>query len=412
MESDGQSKGGWNMRRLLLIVLLAGLALPALAKEEAKAAPVTVAQLEQMLTEAHGSPDADLAQKLAGVVLTERLNMVKLAELKAALPGDKSREQLVMLADSAAFLPPPSTEIPADAPPDQAAARQMLTQVVNYVNTTTRQLPNFLAVRETTGFEDQPQSDELGATGITSVAAMPLHVVGKSSLPVTYRDHLEVVDTKAAKHGAYTGGLTSHGEFGPILGLVVSDALHGKITWGRWEQGAGGKAAVFLYSVPSDKSHYPVQFCCITEGFNNDGTLDKSVFRETVAYHGELAFDPDDGSILRITMQADLQPGELVSEAGIQVEYSLIDIAGKKYTCPVRSVSRLKAHTAHQTGATSRSNYKGAETTYLNDVAFNQYHRFGSETRIMSDESLNPGMPGGPSSADSTYAPPSRSVNH
>ena len=78
----------------------------------------------------------------------------------------------------------------------------------------------------------------------------------------------------------------------------------------------------------------------------------------------------------------------------------------------MRSVSRLKAHTAHQTGATSRSNYKGAETTYLNDVAFNQYHRFGSETRIMSDESLNPGMPGGPSSADSTYAPPSRSVNH
>jgi len=126
MESDGQSKGGWNMRRLLLIVLLAGLALPALAKEEAKAAPVTVAQLEQMLTEAHGSPDADLAQKLAGVVLTERLNMVKLAELKAALPGDKSREQLVMLADSAAFLPPPSTEIPADAPPDQAAARQIM----------------------------------------------------------------------------------------------------------------------------------------------------------------------------------------------------------------------------------------------------------------------------------------------
>ena len=115
----------------------------------------------------------------------------------------------------------------------------MLTLVVNYVNTTARQLPNFLAVRETIGFEDKPQEDELGPTGIATVAAMPLHSIGKSSVTVTYRDRKEVVDEKALKHGAQIGGLATSGEFGPILSLVVADALQGKIHLGPLGTGGG-----------------------------------------------------------------------------------------------------------------------------------------------------------------------------
>lgn len=400
------------MRKLFLLLLLAGFALPVFAAKDAVVAKVTVSQLEAMLAAAHGTPDADVARQLSGVELTERLNLVKLAQLKAALPGDKAREQLLILADSAAFLNPPAAEVLEDPPPTSDAARQMLTQVVNYVNTTARQLPNFLAVRETTGFEDQPQEDQQGPTGISSLAAMPLHTIGKSSVAVTYRDRKEVVDEKAAKHGTLIGGLSTSGEFGPILSLVVADALKGKITWGRWEKGANGKEAVFHYEVSSDKSHYPVQFCCVVDGFNSDGTESKRVFREIVSYHGEIAFDPANGSILRISMEAEIPATELVSRAGIQVEYSPVVIAGKSYICPVRSISILMAHTAQQSNAYSRSNYKGAEKTYLNDVAFSQYRRFGTESRILSDDSLAPGAPSGPTSADSGYAPSSRAVTH
>jgi hypothetical protein len=400
------------MRNLFLLFLVAGLALPAFADKDAAVAKVTVAQLEQTLAAAHGKPDADVARQLSGLELTERLNMAKLAALKADLPGDKARGQLTILADSAAFLAPPEAEIPATPAPDAAAARQMLTQVVNYVNTTVRQLPNLLAVRDTTGFEDKPQEDVVGAVGITTEAAMPLHAVGKTSITVTYRDHKEVEDEKAAKHGAQIGGLATSGEFGPVLGLVVGDALKGKITWGRWEQGANGKAAVFHYAVPSETSHYPVQFCCVTEGLNSDGTADRRVFREIVSYHGEFAFDPANGTIFRITMEADIPAGELVSGAGISVEYGPVEIAGKNYVCPVRSVSILRAHTAQQTGAVSRSNYKGAAKTYLNDVAFGQYRRFGSETRILSVDGPQPNTPPGPSTADAPYSPSSRAVTH
>jgi hypothetical protein len=400
------------MRRLFSLFLLAGFALPAFAAKDAPVAKVTVAQLEQALATAHDRPDAEVVQQLSGMELTERLSTAKLTHLKANLPGSKAQEALVILADSAAFLNPPAGEIPADAAPDPAAATQMLTGIVNYVNSTVRQLPNLMAVRDTIGFEDKPQEDVQGLTGIETVASMPLHSVSRSSVTVTYRDRQEVVDEKAAKHGTQIGGLSTSGEFGPILSLVVADALQGKITWGRWEQGAGGKEAVFHYAVPSEKSHYPVQFCCYSDWNAANGIPDVRVFREIVSYHGEIVFDPASGAILRITMEADLPAGELVSRAGIQVEYGPVEIAGKKYICPAKSVSILQAHTAQQRGMISQEHYKGSAKTFLNDVAFGQYRRFGTETRILAGDSLEPGAPSGPASADAPYSPPSRTATH
>jgi hypothetical protein len=392
--------------------LLAGLALPALAAKDAPVAKVTVAQLEQALATAHDRPDVEVAQQLTSMELTERLSTAKLTYLKANLPGSKAQEALVILADSAAFLGPPAGEIPADAAPDPAAARQMLTGIVNYVNSTVRQLPNLMAVRDTTGFEDKPQEDVQGPTGIATVAAMPLHSVGRSSVMVTYRDRQEVVDEKALKHGPKIGGLEVKGEFGPILSRVVADALQGKITWGRWEQGAGGKVAVFHYTVPNEKSHYLVQFCCFIDGFNSDGIPNMRVFSETAAYHGEIAFDPASGAVLRIAMEAEMPAGELVTKAAMLVEYGPMEIAGKNYVCPTKSVSILMAHTGQQSGMISKEHYKGSAKTYLNDVAFGQYRRFGSETRILAGGDGDSSQPRGPSSADAPYSPSSRAVTH
>jgi len=400
------------MRRLFTLFLLAGLALPVFAAKDTPVAKVTVAQLEQALATTHDQPDAEVAQQLSGMELTERLSTAKLTHLKANLPGGKAQEALVILADSAAFLDPPAGEIPADAAPDPAAARQMLTGIVNYVNTTVRQLPNLMAVRDTTGFEDRPQQDEQGPTGIATVAAMPLHSVGRSSVTVTYRDRQEVVDEKALKHGPKIGGLEVKGEFGPILSRVAADALQGKITWGRWEQGASGKVAVFHYTVPNEKSHYLVQFCCYFDGFGSDGTPIMRVFSENAAYHGEIAFDPASGAILRIAMEAELTAGELVSKAAMLVEYGPTEIAGKTYVCPVKSVSILMAHTGQQSGMVSKEHYKGSAKTYLNDVAFRQYRRFGSETRILAGDDGDSSQPRGPASADAPYSPPSRTATH
>jgi hypothetical protein len=96
-------------------------------------------------------------------------------------------------------------------------------------------------------------------------------------------------------------------------------------------------------------------------------------------------FSPVDGSIRLLTLEADVAAGDLVSSAGMAIEYGAKDIGGRSYICPVRSVSMLRAHTTHQSGTTAGSNYKGPVKTFLNDVRFSDYHRFGSESKVLTN---------------------------
>lgn len=408
------------MRKLIVLFVFASTAFSAAAQKPVAVVKVSVDQLKQALAADRDKPDADVAQQLLNMELTERLSTAELAQLKAELPGSKAQEALVALADLSGFLEPPAAQISADAAPDAAAAHQMLAQVVNYVNTTLRQLPNLIATRDTIGYEDRPAEDIQGEVALVSLSYMPLHVEGRSSVLVTYRDHKEVIDEKGAKaknRGPAVQGLETGGVFGPILGVVVGDALKGKITWARWEKGAGGTEAVFRYAVPKEKSEYKAEFCCVADGVDTDPRTRVQtrwrVFSELAAYHGEIAFDPVTGAILRTTLETEMPPNEVVSTAGIVVEYGPVEIGGKSYICPVKSISLLKAHTeGPQPGLHFTSIYSGPGKTFLNDVAFGQYRRFGSETRILTGDSVAPNQPGGPAPADAPYSAPARAPTH
>jgi len=387
------------MPRVLHILLFVAVALPALAATPKHIGPerTTIAQLEVALSQAQGKADSEVAQQLSGLELTERLNSAKLARLKAALPGEEARGALLILADQSAFLPPPNDEILHDPAPEPAATRRMLEQIVNYVNTTLHHLPNFIASRETTGFEDRPQEDIQQETSVISLSYQPLHEAGKSSATVTYRDGQEVVTaatensrqgdkkkqqaTRAKKPAPPLHGLATEGEFGPILSTVLADALKGKISWSRWEKSAGAAQAVFYYTVPKEKSNYVVKFCCISGGVA-DG-LRSNVFGERAGYHGEITFDPENGAIQRITLQAELPPGELVSKAGMLVEYGPVEIGGKQFICPLKSVSVLLAHTVQPRPGMHIATFEGTPKTFLNHVDFVHYRHFGTELRML-----------------------------
>src|SRR6185369_17585231 len=96
-------------------------ALPALAYE-----PATIAQLEQMLTAEHGKSDKDLARQLSKLELTERLSTLRFEKLQARLPGDKSRQALLVLSDISAFHNLSSAEIPQQPPPDRDTQSKIL----------------------------------------------------------------------------------------------------------------------------------------------------------------------------------------------------------------------------------------------------------------------------------------------
>src|SRR5215472_17710518 len=97
-------------------VLLAILgAVPACALER-----VTVTELEQAVASAQHRSDTHLARLIGSFELTQRMSPARFTRLDATLPGHKSHDALVILADTAAFLDLPNEELPSMAPPDQA----------------------------------------------------------------------------------------------------------------------------------------------------------------------------------------------------------------------------------------------------------------------------------------------------
>ena len=351
------------MRRIAILLLLTGIALPACAAKR-----VTVAQLESALSEARGKRDSRVADILNGMQLSERLTATTLSRWQARLPGERSRRSLEVLADLSAFLDPPASEVPALPAPNFAVQSRIMALAVDYTKRTLQKLPNFFARRDTVFYEDNPPRR---MADLTQLPYTPLHQVNKSSETILYRDGKEVVDVGTAKRGKYNASahtLLTHGVFGPILSNTLVDAAHGTVKWSRWEQGRAGPEAVFHFSVPRDKSHYQVEFCC----FNGISYQERD-FQTIPAYHGEIAVDPADGAILRLSLVADLNPADPVGISNIMVEYAPVEIGGKNYICPVRSVSMWVASTG----------VSNASQTLLNDVGFVQYHLFRSDARIL-----------------------------
>ena len=370
---------------------------------------VTVEQLEQVLQAAHGKLDAEVAGQLYNLELTERMSSPKLLTLITGLHGEKTRQALVELADTSAFLDPPRADIPANAPPDLVAQGRMISATVGYVNNTLSKLPNFFATRTTVGYEEtpghpaaadsqlRPPNEPGAAVGLlfnslpdyapaahAGIDSQPLHVVTSASATVLYRNDNDVVDSgelKPEKSKTEDKYLTANGTFGLILGTVIVDAVAApsKLTWNRWEQGAGGPLAVFRYEVPLEKSHYQVEYCCRLDG---DGTGN---FQKVTGYHGEIAIDPASGAILRLVLEADLKLFVPVERSETMVEYGPVEIGGKTYICPVRSVSISRDRTVIPSTEWDES-FKtfGPYMTMLNDVAFKGYHIFRAESRILS----------------------------
>jgi hypothetical protein len=377
------------MRRRLMIGLAAGMAMRAFCAE-----PVTVAQLEQVLVVSHAASDAQMATRLSEMQLTERLDSATLARLIDGLHGEKSTQALTVVADMSAFLAAPAAEIPAEANPDAGRQRQIMAKAVDYVMRMNHLLPNFFATRKTTRFEDWPKDlfvkDEVPARHISP------RMVDVSSATVRYREGKEEVSATAGRHKkaeASGQGLFSYGLFGPILSTVLVDASRGTAVWSHWERGATKTLAVFRYTVPMEKSNYQVKFCCVPVG-----GMVLSLLNRVSAYHGEITVDPDDGTIVRLTLQADLDQGDLptllqeagedmpLSRADVMVEYGPVDIGGKTYYCPTRSVAVSKARAVLVSGDDKAARL-GPTKIFVNDAAFTQYHVFRSESRILLDGS-------------------------
>lgn len=365
------------MRKLALILMLAAMARPGLAVRQ-----MTVEQVEQLLAKLDGKADAKVADELADVEMTQRVSSARLARWEKQFTGAKTREVLMKLADTAAFLKAPGSDAVPDPAPDTETQQRMLWLAVQYVRTTITQLPNFYATRETVHFESDPEQrtdtglllNRLRGTGAGG-SARAMHNRGMTSSTVTFREGHEVQREDAAQGGTENqkaAGLTTTGEFGPILGVVIGDAASGTPEWERWEQGESDPVAVYHYEVPEGLSHFTLK---IPNGKNVDDYHPE--------YHGEIAIDPATGAIIRLSVITLMPPPFDRMAGAIAVEYATVTIGDRSYICPVKGVALSKVPAAGAITAPQR--WEGPLVTELNDVAFTHYHVFRTEARMISD---------------------------
>lgn len=359
-----------------------------LAGPENVTKPVSIAEFETFLQLNRGKSDAKLAELIAGMALTERATLGRLQRWKAGAPGPQTRDALTAVADASAFLALPAEDRSTGPTPSMADQRRMMAALGNYLGKVLPNLPNFLATRHTTLFEDWPSHvDWPGAKVADSSSGdaarmrnRPLYTKGRLKTSVTYRDGHEVEDKSKARseEGPYGPHLTSLGEFGPILTAIAGDAARSNLQWSEWEhsdqlpqagQSVQGALAVFRFDVPQEHSHYALR---------EPG----SKVQKFSAYRGEMAIRPSDGAIMRVTVVAALESQAGIETANLQVEYGSVEIGGKSYICPVHVVAlaKMPIHSAHPKQAIAAAPLQ----TQVNDVNFEQYHVFRSDSRIES----------------------------
>jgi hypothetical protein len=411
---------GMNLVRYLCFLFCLSLS-PVLIAE-----PLTTLQLEDKLAIQSRSNDKKLAKLIGNWELSERLATPRLIELEKKLPGPLSRQALIAIADVSAFLQPPTDETPKLSPPDQDTQLSMLRRTIVLTGQQLHQLPDFLVMRSTTRFEDLHVAAQ--SSPVVVLERQPFEIKDQFQVVVTYRDGREDVqphDKELAKQSQRTpsglnelgsfgpllqvdnkpaepsqelpSGLSELGSFGPLLQIVLSDVLHGKIAWTRWETGTSYPLAVFQYSVAQEKSNYTVNYCCkITNP--SAKKPENPFFQAQLAYDGEVSIDPRSGAVMRLTVLASFDVAQPISEVRTLIEYGAVEIGGRSYICPRKSLSYT--HTKRTillrdgfcvNDSCSPSMWKDAGVIAINDSTYESYRLFRADMKILPADSANPG---------------------
>jgi len=429
-----------STRKSVLMALLALAVLPSGATRH-----LTVEQLEKTLASsvAKHRADAEMMKEFGDFDLTERLTDATRNRITTSLHlGPQTTLALQLMADESAALEPPPTEIPKDAAPDAAAQKHILEMANRYVTQTLPHLPDFLATRTTYTFNDTAQILKVNEWPVH----VGLHLIDKTSHEFTYltdqgMQSLPAPQAVNAKASAEAGdgskatgsgskamaqggavavqsskgstpvrgqerGLQSFGEFGPLLGIVFVDTQKRAPSFDHWEQTPGGEVAVYHYSVPKSESHYIINYCCEDENLKTSArgggrrggggrgaageiaTGDQIPLHMVPGYHGSLFIEPATGVIRRLTVVAELGDGT-VSRADTVIEYGQVVIGDRKFVCPLRSMNiwmgpAESGQPASELPINVPQSLLPKGTLYVNETSFTDYHRLGSEMRIIN----------------------------
>jgi hypothetical protein len=360
----------WSILGLLLLVS------PAWADKK-----ITVGQLEDLLRsmQRDKKPDAEVANALKQVELSEELTRARMNDLIPLVPGPFSTEQIYVLEARSADLIPPPSDLPATPAPDAIAQKAILSRAADYVTRVYDQLPSLAATRTTLRFQDNfnavgQSSGIVGSATEVDTAAPGFTVHGsylryvnstESAVTFVHGDERLVPDASRIRWGA--NRMIALQAADPSLGTVLKEAqASGSIQWLRWELINGKPVAVFSFSVLRKASRMDVKVCCFPKidqqgiaefytsttaaafgGDPNAGvggvsgdwqtTTDWHDFHATTPYHGELFIDPDSGVVVRLITQAEFKPSDLVHQVDTRIDYGAVRAGARTLLVPVKT---------------------------------------------------------------------------
>jgi len=361
------------MKRIVWALIFLLLATPAWCAKK-----ITVGQLEDLLRslQQEKKSDADVATALKQVELTEELTRGAMNSLVSYVPGPLSTEQIYVLEARSADLIPPETDLPKTPAPDEAAQKAMLGKAALYVKTGYDQLPALTATRTTLRFQDNVETVS-GGSGLQGGAQEVVTGAGFSN-PATFVHYINSTQAQIASiHGAEklpaekdktrwgANGMIALQAPDPSLGVIFREAqASGTLHWLRWELINGKSAAVYSFKVDSRKARLPISVCCFPKinqagiatfytattaqamgggsgggGVNGNfqTTTEWNKFSATVPYHGELFVDPDLGVVVRMIVQAELKPSDVVHQVDTRVDYSPVKVGDRLLVVPVKT---------------------------------------------------------------------------
>lgn len=398
---------------ILVLILLASVPRLASAPKYPPTPKLTVAGLERLLSEANGSNDKHLAEQIYNLKLTERLSDENLTRLLKLLPGRKSQDALIAIADESSFLNLPESEIRTRPTPSTEEQSELLVRTKEYVTRSIHKLPDFYATRTTTAYMGTPTAIPSAAYGALFGRWGLFHnqrlAPGlKTAVTVLYRNGRDIyADQRRRVRTECPSGpvAISTGQFGAILALLPGIIAQDELTWDHWESSAAGYQAVFRYSTMlpyQEPLNCPVEF-----------HVPSGVYK----YQGEVAVRPEDGTVMRMTRQFrsmldQFGYGSAMTEVDVMVKYGAVEIGQVVYTCPIKGVflglgPQLALPQKQREAFDHRFGLEGDPTgESVDDVDFRNYHVFRGNVHVL------PGYTGAPVEAPSTPLPSSIKPSH
>lgn len=304
-------------------------------------------------------PDKDVAQFLAGVKMSERLNARTVEDLQGQGAGARTVAALNKLAEFSNSLPVPVAKAPPPPPkpipaPSYDEQYKILEQIRRYALNYSKSLPDFLSLQVTRRYIDRhfAANSEPSWSPVDRVAAK-----------LTYFGQTEKYELLSANDNSLfgkeyesVGGAISTGEFGTVLKQIFDPQSAAEFHWERWGTLRGQLTHVYSYKI--DRAHSQE-----TIDFNHQQQI-------TPAFHGLIFARKGSNVILRVTVEPEIPPTFPIQEVHETIDYGEADISGQKFILPLSAEVIMRSD----------------RIANRNEIEFRAYRKYSADTSIKFDD--------------------------